>query len=65
MSTITVPLVDLVVSVYSVLLETHHLTSDIQRRANIVVLYKIYSKKLVTEYFLHVSVCIMLSVLAI
>ena len=46
MSTITVPLVDLVVSVHSVLLETHHLTSDIQRRANIVVLYKIYSKKL-------------------
>jgi hypothetical protein len=45
-STITVPLVDLVVYVYSVLLETHHLTSDIQRREQIVVLYEIYSKKL-------------------
>jgi len=45
-STITVPLVDLVVSVYSVLLETHHLTSDIQRRAKIVVLYEIHRKKL-------------------
>jgi hypothetical protein len=44
-STITVPLVDLVVSVYSVLLETHHLTSHIQGRAKIVVLYEIYSKK--------------------